>query len=193
MKTWKTFSIALIKYFFPITWQTKENVAPLLLDWYDFRSQGKSKLSHSRWLFFLQLHIFAYKMCLISTKNTVHAWTSPVHFLVSLGSYFLSQNLPAHIYLDFNRPLLAWFSNFFLTSTLISLVSGDYYYKICIDVQKLIATKVMFNNTRKNGFYDMGYQDQVTHPCSSTTFFKSIPVPKVWSWFLHKSFCKGMS
>ena len=38
MKTWKTFSIALIKYFFPITWQIKENVAPLLLDWYDFRS-----------------------------------------------------------------------------------------------------------------------------------------------------------
>ena len=57
----------------------------------------------------------------------------------------------------------------------------------------LIATKLIFNNTRKNGFYDMSYQDQVTHPCSYTTFFKSIPVPKDWSWFLHKSFCKGMS
>ena len=51
----------------------------------------------------------------------------------------------------------------------------------------------MFNNTRKNGFYDMAYQNQVTHPCSSTTFFKNSPVPKVWSWFLNKSLYKGMS
>ena len=54
----------------------------------------------------------------------------------------------------------------------------------------LVATKVMFNNTR---FYDMGYQNQVTHPWSAFTFFKDSPVSKVSSSrFLQKSFCGGM-
>ena len=48
----------------------------------------------------------------------------------------------------------------------------------------------MFDNTR---FYDMGYQNQVTHPCSAFTFFKDSPVPTVSSSrFLQKSFCRGM-
>ena len=35
--------------------------------------------------FFLQLNFFAYKMCLILTKNTIHAWTKP------MGNYHLCE------------------------------------------------------------------------------------------------------
>ena len=35
--------------------------------------------------FFLQLNFFAYKMCLILTKNTINAWTKP------MGNYHLCE------------------------------------------------------------------------------------------------------